>query len=175
MFKYLIAYIVCQLLIFYIMVIFSDHSTLRHCRMYEDTFGEWVVNPTKEPHVNEDKKKELLKHFVGGSPVEALWFHKVWVPTKCSYHRFTSKSAENCVYHMIDNNHIRNSSSNNSVNILFIGDSSVRGIVCGITRILSGSEVYGPCINPICGGNKNWTEPVGYKKLGVPVTAGNIF
>lgn len=69
--------------------------------------------------------------------------------------------------------HIQNKStiSNESLVIYFLGDSSLRGIVCGISRILSGSEIYGPCINPICGGLEKYPEPVGYKKLGITFTA----
>ena len=55
--------------------------------------------------------------------------------------------------------------------VIFLGDSALRGIVCGISRILSGSEVYGPCINPICGGMEEFKEPVGYKKMGITFTA----
>jgi hypothetical protein len=32
-----------------------------------------------------------------------------------------------------------------------MGDSATRGMVCGLTRILSGSEILGPCINRVCG------------------------
>ena len=27
----------------------------------------------------------------------------------------------------------------------------MRGIVCGITRVIAGSEIYGPCENLVCG------------------------
>jgi hypothetical protein len=169
-----IMFILIALILGLRIVISKEHPTLRHCRLYGDTYGEWVNNPTKYTNNTGVKKNDVLKHFIGGPPAEALWFDKIWLPSKCSYHRFTSQSAEVCVKHMIDKNQIRNSSSNNSVNIIFIGDSATRGIVCGISRILSGSEVYGPCINPICGGSKNWSQPVGYKEIGTPFTAGKI-
>ena len=60
---------------------------------------------------------------------------------------------------------------NATMQIVFLGDSALRGIVCGITRILAGSEIYGPCINPICGGMDDYPEPVGYKKMGLSFTA----
>ena len=56
---------------------------------------------------------------------------------------------------------------NTTMHIVFIGDSALRGVVCGITRILSGSEIYGPCINPICGGMKDYPEPASYKNMGL--------
>ena len=56
---------------------------------------------------------------------------------------------------------------NTTMHIVFIGDSALRGVVCGITRILSGSEIYGPCINPICGGMNDYPEPASYKNMGL--------
>ena len=60
---------------------------------------------------------------------------------------------------------------NDTMVVIFLGDSALRGIVCGMSRILSGSEIYGPCINPICGGMDEFKEPVGYKKMGLTFTA----
>jgi hypothetical protein len=37
------------------------------------------------------------------------------------------------------------------VHITVVGDSGTRGILCGIVRILSGSELFVPCDNHICG------------------------
>ena len=42
----------------------------------------------------------------------------------------------------------------------FMGDSALRGIVCGITRILSGNEYTGPCNNVICGGGGQYIHPL---------------
>jgi hypothetical protein len=47
------------------------------------------------------------------------------------------------------------------ISIGMFGDSATRGVVCGITRILSGSELYGPCDNVVCGGSSGL--PVTFK------------
>ena len=49
--------------------------------------------------------------------------------------------------------------------INLMGDSALRGITCGITRILEGDEYEGPCDNVICGGT-------GHPH---PLSAGNAF
>jgi len=38
-------------------------------------------------------------------------------------------------------------------NVAFFGDSVLRGVYCGINRIISGDEIFGPSIDAICGGN----------------------
>jgi len=74
-------------LFFFIVVIFltlpirpSIHSSkkpFRLCRLYEDTLGRWVENPKKEPHKDQENTTEVLRHFLGGDPGEAWWYHKV--------------------------------------------------------------------------------------------------
>jgi hypothetical protein len=38
------------------------------------------------------------------------------------------------------------------IHLFFVGDSSTRGYICGIMRMLVGSEILGPMENVICGG-----------------------
>jgi len=44
-------------------------------------------------------------------------------------------------------------------NLLFIGDSGTRGMVCGLSRLLGGTELLGPLNNRICGGHL-WGRPI---------------
>ena len=45
--------------------------------------------------------------------------------------------------------------------IIQSGDSATRGLFCGITRIISGSEIYDPCQNAECPAvNNNIAEAV---------------
>lgn len=212
--------------------------------------GEW-----KKMHLiyrNHTIKYDMLRHFYGGGPKEAMKFTNIWIPYNCSYHRFTNVTVDKCITYLlrsINNNHqnvdindhehtsnmsdqyadhqstntsydhfhdhdnsyyynrshngLHNISSNhhnynqnhhhhhhdnnnNELNysqydyniskhhnnsykiinnhhyhhhskirkklrIVFFGDSATRGIINGITRILSGSEIYGPCVSDICG------------------------
>lgn len=47
---------------------------LRLCNLYEDTYGEWFET-LQNSDVNQTR---VLNHFLGGSPGEAMWFHKVY-------------------------------------------------------------------------------------------------
>ena len=230
---------------------------------------------------NHTIRHDMLRHFYGGGPKEAIKFTNIWIPYNCSYHRFTNVTVDKCVTYLLrrinhenvdindhqhtnnvsdqyadhhhqqqhtntsynhnhdhDHNHdncdirstnihhldsLRNNSmdsadshnvDNNSLNgynrvfnissnhhnhnqhlhdynnnelnynqydynisnhhnyshkiinnhynhhrlkirkklrIVFFGDSATRGIINGITRILSGSEIFGPCVSDICG------------------------
>lgn len=44
------------------------------------------------------------------------------------------------------------------IHLSFVGDNATRNYICGITRMLSGSEWFGLCINAICGGDNNINE-----------------
>ena len=57
-----------------------------------------------------------------------------------------------------------------TIQIVFMGDSALRGIFCGITRLLSGSEIYGPCINTVCGGLWNAARGVPVRNWRMPFT-----
>jgi len=54
-------------------------KSLHLCKLYEDTHGKWIPNPTKEPNLDESNKTKALRHYIGGNPGEALWFDKVSV------------------------------------------------------------------------------------------------
>ena len=117
-------------------------STLKswpHCKLYGDTAGKWV-------HTKNISLEEVKLSFVDNEPGEALLFDRVWIPNDCSYLRFTNES----IYKAVE--YTRQLYNLSTLNIVFMGDSASRGILSGITRILSGSEIYGPCDNPICGG-----------------------
>lgn len=128
-------------------------KVLNLCDRYADTYGRWIDNS----FANRDKQHGLVNsstfrlienHFSNGSPGEAILFSQIWLPQNCSYHRFTNLTLYQSVIKQIEIHRHQQE----SIRIFIFGDSGVRGIVCGIVRILSGSEIYGPCSNKICGG-----------------------
>jgi len=138
--------------------------------MYNDTYGEWIPNPAQPPTEDAAKLSELERHFLGSiGPGEALHhpFNIVWRTDSCAYHRFTNATSLKCVNHMLDSKKMHDSKA---LRILFIGDSATRGVFCGMTRIFSGSEVYGPCVNEVCGGTEAHKGAVSYQEIGIPFT-----
>lgn len=123
-----------------------------------------------------EKVSSFQKYYTSSSYKYALSFGQVWIPsTECSLHRFTKASIRKSVasrIHFIrpkkptvaasvDRNDRRKviplyMEMTKSITWLFIGDSALRGIFCGIIHVLEGSEVDGPCINPVCGGGKKF-------------------
>lgn len=139
----LIFYFFC--LIFSSFLLFSSsQNTFPHCKKYMDTFGQWM----KISEVNnESTKLEFIRNHFIGNESETFEFSHVWVPENCSYHRFTNHSIIMATKYQIFKTNLTR-----PLHISFVGDSALRGIVCGIFRILSGSEIEGPCVNSICGG-----------------------
>lgn len=152
-----------------ILLLQTSTSHKAPCLKYDDTFGEWINSST----VNKTSasKLEYESHFYGGGSGEALQFTQVWVPSKCSYHRFTNHSLNKCIdYTMKNNFNISNQQVKDRLHVMIVGDSASRGIFCGIGRLFSGSEVYGPSINNVCGGpGTAYGLPVSTSKYGVYV------
>jgi len=63
-------------------------------------------------------------------------------------HRFTNASLHLAVEYM---HRKLNYTDDKFIHWIIMGDSATRGIICGLTRIFSGSEILGPCINNVCG------------------------
>lgn len=111
---------------------------------------------------------DIDAHFLHpNGPGEALQFDDLWLPKHCSYLRFTNASLERCVDHEISKGaqSTMSGKTDKRVHLVFLGDSALRGVVCGLSRILSGSEVFGPSHNSICGGLLNiffliWPHPL---------------
>ncbi len=128
------------------------------CDHYEDKEGIWIrTNNITSP----EEEIDINKHFFLQPPGEALEFSQIWLPTSCSYHRFTNTSFFNMIDNLLNNHKYHHLFQNKQVHIALLGDSATRSIFCGLTRILSGSEVYGPCDNIVCGGSTGL--PVTYK------------
>lgn len=127
------------------------------------------------------QKYRFLSHFYGpgnGLTNAALDFTDVWLPHGCSYHRFTNSTLHQCAAYFIekqpksDGYMLPNSSDlpmNNGIgdgrgffHIAVIGDSLSRGILCGIFRLLSGTELLGPVYNNICGDGATFRIPMTY-------------
>jgi hypothetical protein len=147
----------------------KERNTLPPCPLYGDTVGRWVnMKDIDTP----EKRREVNQHFILQEPKDALSFTHVWLPEACSYHRFTNESAYRMALHLLKD-HRRYPTK--MLDIALVGDSASRGIFCGITRILSGSELYGPCDNIVCGGSSG--QPVSYHNPNAiyPVTFHNIF
>ena len=124
------------------------------CEHGKDTYGKWVrmedvkTIPNHEEYIN--------SHFLGGGPGEAANFSQIWIPDNCAVHRFTQNSTEAMVLATL-----KKMKQDTPLRIIFLGDSATRGLYCGITRILSGSEHFGPCSNAVCG--TTGTNPVTHK------------
>jgi hypothetical protein len=123
----------------------QSKNTYPPCPLYGDTHGKWI----RTSEINSSFESEIRRHFSLLEPGEALAFSEIWIPHNCSYRRFTKES----IFHMIDQK-LRKSGKYKQVHIGIFGDSAIRGIFCGLTRILSGSELYGSSDNLICGDNK---------------------
>ena len=125
-------------------VVAVTHKPL--CSKFGDTFGVWKNVSTLRQ--NSVEMADAMTHFFGGSPGEALDFDEIWLPDNCSYHRFNTESAHRYAKQMITKKNL----TDNRLHIVFVGDSAMRGVACGVLRILESTEVYGPSMNNICGG-----------------------
>lgn len=125
------------------------------CDRGMDTFGQWVK--TADIESMPDYGMFWNDHFLGGGAGEARNFSKVWIPNSCAVHRFTAKS----VQAMVSSIRAKRNQTE-PLRVIFLGDSGTRGVFCGITRILSGSEIVGPCENAVCG--TQGTMPMSHKK-----------
>lgn len=121
------------------------------CSTDGDSYGRWVSLQSYENDTS--LQHEISTKFVLGGPGEALNFSRIWLPHNCSMHRFTKTSIHAVVERLIRTNKVQT-----PYRIITLGDSAVRGVICGVMRILSGSEVFGPLENEICGDMH--TEPV---------------
>ena len=128
---------------------------LPKCGLYSDTYGGWV--PTAAVSGNPALQAQ---HFYGpgpsadsgseshssGSAGWALQWDQVWLPKDCSYHRFTAETLRTCTQYNIEHrpkppNGGKEKESRSSVfEVSLMGDSALRGITCGITRIAGGNE-----------------------------------
>jgi hypothetical protein len=114
------------------------------CGSNADTYGRWV--DVDLYHNTSEIQAEATNKFALGGPGEALNFSRIWIPDDCSIHRFTNHSIHRLVTYMMERNR-----TTTPFRTIFMGDSATRGLICGWTRIMSGSELYGPCENEICG------------------------
>jgi hypothetical protein len=122
----------------------GNKKILPLCDLYGDTFGSWI----RTEQINTAELKETVEsHFSLGGYAEAMQFSQIWIPQDCSYHRFTNVSIIPIVNRALSDKKRKDG----VFRIALIGDSASRGVFCGLTRILSGSELYGPCINAVCG------------------------
>jgi len=129
------------------------------CDLYSDKRGSWVTTPDHSPNKSNIRYLEVEEHFIGDSgPGEALYFDQLWIPHNCSYHRFTNHTLHKCVKYLLKEKEEFGSIEHvekQRIRIMFLGDSTTRAIFCGITRIIAGSEVYGPCQNIVCPSNND--------------------
>jgi hypothetical protein len=114
------------------------------CDIDGDTYGRWESLHGYEN--NPALQYEIAAKYIFGGPGEALNFSQIWLPHNCSVHRFTNGSFHSVLERMVRRNEIQP-----PYRIIVMADSAMRGILCGVMRILSGSEIYGPSENAICG------------------------
>ncbi len=124
---------------------YENRDILPPCPLGGDSIGSWLNVTQTTP----GERKEALKHFLFNGPGEATFFNQLWIPHNCSYHRFTRESllyfAEKTVKSKPENFPF------GYMHFVVFGDSGTRGILCGITNISGGSEIFGPILNEICG------------------------
>jgi hypothetical protein len=132
------------------------------CGVDGDTYGRWERLRGYEN--NPALQHEVNAKFIFGGPGEALNFSQIWLPHNCSVHRFTSASLQSMLEGMV-----RNKKVQPPYTITVLADSGMRGILCGVLRVLSGSELYGPSENVICG--FYGLPPMSVERLHIP---GNI-
>mmetsp|Transcript_14405 Transcript_14405/g.13884 ORF Transcript_14405/g.13884 Transcript_14405/m.13884 type:complete len:392 (-) Transcript_14405:226-1401(-) len=155
-----------------LLIIFLPNKALlppkQKCDKYGDTFGNWYkLGSTEYTKIIANNDSFVSSHFFNHEVGSALLFSKIWIPNNCSYQRFTMKTINTSVHLMLENLKLRNEGkSNETVELIFLGDSSLRGIFCGISRILSGSEIEGPNNNTVCGGGTAYFR--GHKEIKHP-------
>ena len=144
-------------IILFSVILFINCSIPPQCGIGHDTFGLW--RNSKSINQSQILMNLTNGHFIrirgddnNNNILTALHYTQIWIPHNCSYHRFTNETIQRCV-DIIKKK--KKKKEEDSVHIIFMGDSALRGIFCGLTRILSGSEIYGPCINTVCGGLPN--------------------
>ena len=120
----------------------NSPPTLPPCRKFGDTYGFWVNTSAAKMH------PRARRHFYNEEWQEAIDFTHLWLPHNCSYLRFTNASILRSVQFFINSRQL----TNNRLTVVFIGDSSMRSLFCGVVRVMSGSEVYGAVENVVCGG-----------------------
>jgi len=150
----------------------SVNGHLPKCKLYEDTIGSWK----KVKEVNTSAmalRKFETAHFYHGGAGHALEFDSIWIPKGCSYHRFTSETVKKCIaYDDVKRQAETKLSAEvkaKPFEIVFMGDSALRGIVCGLSRLLGGNEIVGPLGNVICG-NAQGQHPMSTSVMGHPYT-----
>lgn len=139
--------LILGLLLVAVLIHQSCSKSLPLCGRTEINNGRWVNSSA--PYNVTWSYHQFLDYFVHGGPGEGLNFTQVWLPHGCSYHRWNNHTFQSCAKHVQLK---RNESSHEQLRIAFIGDSATRGVFNGLTRLLSGSELYGPCNNVVCGG-----------------------
>lgn len=118
-------------------------AKLRPCELGEDSYGQWLS--FQEVNSSVESYSEFASHFYGGGPGESVNFTKQWIPNNCAYHRFNNASIYKSIMYLLNSKNVMR-----PLHITFIGDSATRGVYCGLIRILSGSEIYGPCEARAC-------------------------
>lgn len=124
---------------------YKNIDILAPCSLGGDSKGTWL-NVSQS---NIEERKKSLKHFLFNGPGEATFFDQVWIPHKCSYHRFTRESLLYFAETMVKSN--PETFPHGYMQFVIIADSGTRGMVCGITHIIGGSEIFGPNLNEFCG------------------------
>lgn len=163
--------------IYLLTVVFLGHALLplkQKCDKYGDTFGSWYkLGNLKHTDMITNNDSSKSSHFSDYKMGSALNFTKIWIPNNCSYQRFTIKTINISVHRLLENLRLKNQElPNDKVELIFLGDSALRGIFCGISRILSGSEIEGPNINTVCGGGTSIWK--GQHEIHHPIAAPNF-
>ena len=123
----------------------------------DDMEGNWITLPPLTDHkrntfdIKSFLNNEKVSPIYGVDLANSTWamslYRRIWIPSKCRYHRFTKSSLAHYLQLRANDGLIKK-----TMNIAFFGDSVLRGIYCGLNRIVSGDEIFGPNIDEVCGG-----------------------
>lgn len=172
-------------------------TVLPLCGVFRDNIGSWVPNPLRH---GKSTVPPVIRQscYKCSDTSQALDFDYIWLPERCSYHRFTNhtiiRASTLLKSHLCsdvgkaNHNHdeplsttLNNTDQNQGeelqlchtkpVHVVFLGDSALRGIFCAISRIYVGNETHGPCQNTVCGISKTHREisiPFIHRPLSIP-------
>jgi len=154
----------------------------------DDMVGEWITLPPLPSKENGLQKpmfateafmmNNLTSPIYGNDLAQGAWalsmYRRMWIPSQCRYHRFTQASLMHYLRqrHSMHNDLQQPASTHSTpqkktmTNVAFFGDSVLRGVYCGINRIITGDEIFGPNIDAVCGG----TISAGKRGRAIPLT-----
>lgn len=154
-------------LVFIIIVgvyILQTVATLPPCLKFGDTIGSWHdINKSKG--ISTKDLEWINNHFINNVRENFLHFPNIWIPNNCSYRQFNNDTIHRSVHYTLKQRVEKNRTlDNRRIEIIFVGDSAMRSIVCDICKILSNIDKGGLCDAPISKLTSSQIHSVDYSK-----------